>query len=59
MSVAAAKENMVSNGADNIAVVRLSSEELTEALDKARRQYITRSLERRVLKGTPVSTLDS
>ena len=36
VSVAACRENIVTNGADNITVVRLSSEELTLALDQGK-----------------------
>ena len=36
VSVAAARENVVANGADNADVVRLSSEELTLALDQGK-----------------------
>ena len=36
VSVAAARENIVANGADNVDVVRLSSEELTLALDQGK-----------------------
>ena len=37
VSVAAARENIAANGADNVDVVRLSSEELTLALDQGKR----------------------
>ena len=37
VSVAAAKENLVANGVTNVDVVRLSSEELTRALDEGKR----------------------
>jgi tRNA (uracil-5-)-methyltransferase len=36
VSVAAAKENLVANGVANVDVVRLSSEELTRALDEGK-----------------------
>ena len=36
VSVAAAKENLVANGVTNVDVVRLSSEELTRALDEGK-----------------------
>ena len=50
VSVAAAKENLVANGVTNVDVVRLSSEELTSALDEGK------SFER--LKGVDVASFD-
>ena len=50
VSVAAAKENLVANGVTNVDVVRLSSEELSLALDEGK------SFER--LKGVDVSSFD-